>query len=95
MTPTLKTLHRQRRREFFKRRQSSKWRKLRTKFRKLKRKAVKSFYTNFVSDLKESKPGNWHRMAKRIGAVDQMTGNDIKVEQLEGLTNKQCAEEIS
>ena len=95
MTPRLKTLHRQVRREFYKNRQSQKWKKMKTKFKKLKRNAVKSFYSQFVSDLKASNPGKWHKMAKQIGAIDQMTGRDIHVEQLDGLTNQQCADKIA
>ena len=34
-------------------------------------------------------------MAKRIGAIDQMNTNELKVEELEGLDNKSCAEIIA
>ena len=54
MNPSLKALHRQVQREFFKNRQSEKWKKLKGKFKRQKRRAVKSFYSKFVNDLKES-----------------------------------------
>ena len=95
MNPSLKMLHRQVQREFFKNRQSKKWRKLRAKFRKQKRKAVKAFYSNFVNDLKESDPGSWFKMAKRIGAIDQMNSQDIVVEELEGLSKEESVERIA
>ena len=92
---SLKSLHRRVQREFYKHRQSSKWRTLKRKFKKLKRKTIKSFYSKFVCDLKKSDPGKWYKMAKRIGAVDNMNTGEIKVEQLEGLDNKTCADMIA
>ena len=44
-TPDLKTIHRQRQREFFQNHQSHKWRMLNIKFNKLKRKSVTNFYS--------------------------------------------------
>ena len=49
--PSLKSLHRKVQREYYKHRQSSKWRKLRRKFKKAKRKSIKSFHSKFVTDL--------------------------------------------
>ena len=34
-------------------------------------------------------------MAKRIGAIDQMNSGEIKVDELNGLTNKESAEIIA
>ena len=48
-----------------------------------------------MSDLKQTDPGKWYTMAKRIGAVDQMNTGDIVVDQLEGLENKTCADMIA
>ena len=87
MSPQLKQLHRAMQREFYKHRRSMKYKKLRSKFRKLKRTTVKKFYSSFVSDLKHTNPGKWYNMARKIGAVDQMTGGEIKVESLTGLSN--------
>ena len=61
----------------------------------MKRKAVKTFYSEFVSELKVSDPGKWYAMAKKIGAVDQMNEGEIKVESLSALSNLQCAEKIA
>ena len=95
MDPSLKVLHRQVQREFFKNRQSKKWRKLKRKFKRRKRKAVKLFYSKFVNELKDTDPGRWYKMAQRIGAVDQMNDGEVSVEQLEGLSNQQSAELIA
>ena len=49
---------------------------------------MKSFFSNFVSDLKLTDPAKWYSMAKKIGAVDQMTNGDVQVESLSDLTNR-------
>ena len=95
MSPQLKQIHRAMQREFYKQRRSKKYIKLRAQFRKLKRKSVKSFFSNFVSDLKLTDPAKWYSMAKKIGAVDQMTNGDVQVESLSDLTNSECAQKIA
>ena len=95
MTPQLKQIHRAMQREFYRHRGSPKFKKLKSKFQKLKRKTVKSMYTTFVTDLKMTNPGKWYQMAKKIGAVDRMTKGDIQVASLSGLNNKECAEKIA
>ena len=79
MSPDLKQLHRRMQREFHRHRKSEKYKKLKSKFKKMKRKAVKTFYSDFVSELKESDPGKWYMMAKKLGAVDQMTPGEIRI----------------
>ena len=95
MSPALKQLHRQMQREFYRHRKSEKYKKLKTKYKKIKRKAVKSFYSDFVSDLKQSDQGKWFAMAKTIGAVDQMTAGATKVESLADLDNLESANRIA
>ena len=58
---------------------------MRSNFRRSKRKASKSFYKEFVKDLKVTKPGQYHKLAKRIGAINQQNEGDLKIECLEGL----------
>ena len=95
MSPELKQLHRAMQREFYKNRKSRKHRKLKKKFKKLKKKSIKSFYSDFVSNLKLTDPGKWYAMAKKIGAINDVNGGDIKVESLSHLTNKECADKIA
>ena len=45
-------------REYFKCRKSPKYKKLQIKFKKLKRRTLKDFYSKFVSDLKLTDPEN-------------------------------------
>ena len=61
----------------------------------MKRKIIKSFYSEFVSELKLSDPGKWYAQAKKIGAVDQMAQGDIKVESLAGFSNLQSVNIIA
>ena len=95
MSPQLKQLHRAMQREYYKHRKSKKYKKLKSKFKKLKRNTVKTLYTGFVTDLKLTNPGRWYQMAKRIGAVDKMSGGDICVESLSNLDNAECAQKIA
>ena len=95
MNPGLKSLHRKVQREFFKHRQSNKCKKMKRKFKKEKRKAVKTFYSKFVDNLKLTEPGKWYKMAKQIGATDQTSGKDIFVEALEGMSNLEAADAIA
>ena len=95
MSPGLKSLHRKVQREFYKHRQSAKWRKLKKKYKRLKRKSIKSFYNNFLTELKKTDPGKWYQMAKKIGAVDQMNEGEISVECLEGLSSAEGVQQIA
>ena len=95
MVPKLKILHRKLQREYYRNRRSSKWKEMKIRFKREKRKTIKSFYSVFVTELKRTNPGKWYKMAKRIGAVDQMNGGDISVESLRDLSNQQCAEIIA
>ena len=56
---------------------------------------MKSFYSEFVSELKLSDPGKWYAQAKKIGAFDLMAQGDIKVESLAGFSNLQSANIIA
>ena len=94
-SPALKQLHRKMQREFFSHRKSNKYKQLKSQFKKMKRKALKSYYLDFVTELKQSDPGKWHVMAKKIGAIDQMTAGNVQVESLIGYNNLQSAQKIA
>ena len=64
MTPVLKRLHRKMQKEYYRRRRSTKYKILKAKFMNLKRKAIKTFYSDFVSEMKNTDPGKWYAMAK-------------------------------
>ena len=91
MNPHLKNLLRKVKREFYQKRKSPKWRKLKKRFKKLKQ---KTFYSNFVTDLKASNPSKWYSSAKRIG-VEQCSGDgELTVECLQGLNDQQASEKV-
>ena len=95
MSPQLKNLNRKVKREFFKNRKSQKWRKLKNKFKKLKRKAIKSVYANFVSELKESNPAKWYSMAKRLGTDQNNKDPRLSVECLKGMGDQEAADQVA
>ena len=93
--PPSKNLNRKVKREFYLNRKSSKWRKLKKKFKTLKRRTVQHFYSNFVTELKISNPAKWYSMAKRLGAEQSNKANEISVECLKGLDDQQSAEKVA
>ena len=95
MSPELKHIHRAMSREYHKNRKSQKYKKLKSKFRRMKRKSVQSFYSDFVHNLKKCAPGKWFKMAKKIGAVSESESGDVSVESLSGLSNGECAQRIA
>ena len=94
MTPYLKNLNRKVKRECYLNRKSSKWRKLKKKFKTLKRRTVQHFYSNFVTELKISNPAKWYSMSKRLGAEQSNKANEISVECLKRLDEQQSAEKV-
>lgn len=95
MTPQLKNLNRRLKREFFKNRKSPNWKKLKGRCKKQKRKTIKLFYTNYVSELKETNPGKWYSMAKRLSTDQNSRDSRLKVECLKGLGDQEAAEEVA
>ena len=95
MSPQLKNLNRKVKREFFKNRKSQKWRKLKNKFKKLKRKTIKSFFANFVAELKESNPAKLYSMAKRLGTDQNNKDPRLSVECLKGMGDQEAADQVA
>ena len=94
MTPKLKILNRKFKREYFENRKSVKWKKLKNRFKKQKRNSVRNFYSNFVSEMKETNPSKWYSLAKRLGA-DESDEFGLKVDCLDGITDAEAAEKIA
>ena len=62
----------------------------------MKRKAVQSKFSDFVSQLKATKPKKWYEMAKRIGAVQKsVSEEEFKIPELIGLSPQSAAEKIA
>jgi len=95
MTPDLKQLLRQMQRERLKHGNSKYFCSMRAKFRKLKRKKIKTNTKNVVNELKVSAPGKWHSVIKKMGGVDQMSAGRLEVESLKGFSDQECAEAVA
>ena len=95
MTPQLKQLLRQVQRERVKHGRGGKFKKLWSKFRRMKRARIKNFNNEFVKELKTTNPAKWYTMMKRLGGLDQMSRGRLEIESLEGLSDQECAEAIA
>ena len=61
----------------------------------MKRSTVQNFYSDIVSELKESNPAKWYTMAKRLGTEQKNKTGELSVECLKGLNNYQAAEKVA
>ena len=68
---------------------------IKEKIQKEKRKTIKSFYENFVTELKESNPAKWYSMAKRLGTDQNSKDTRLSVECLKGLGDQDAAEQVA
>ena len=91
MNPKLKQLLRQVQKERLNKGKNGKFKRLWAKFRRLKRAQIKKFHKNFVEELKTTSPGKWYSMIKKLGGIDQMNHNRLEVNNLKGLSDKECA----
>jgi hypothetical protein len=58
-------------------------------------KASKNFYSFFVKDLKVAKPSQYYKMAKRIGAIEQNSKNEINIACLDGMDSQAQVEAVA
>ena len=63
-SPAIKIKHCEMQKAFFRHEKSNKLRKLRSVYRKAKKKAIKNFYSEFVRDLKVSNSGQYFKIVK-------------------------------
>ena len=94
-TPALKLMHNEKQKEYFKNGKSKHYKKLRTKYRKARRKAAKTFYPEFIKEMKETNLGDYYKMAKRIGAVTNQRQGDLQIECLQGLNPQEQVEQVA
>ena len=64
ITPEIKEISRKKQREYAKHRRSPKWKSLKTIFDAKCESAKRAYYSNIVSDLKQSNPGQWYSKLK-------------------------------
>ena len=94
MSPELKNILRKMQREYFHNRKSQKYKKLKAKFKKLKRTSIKKFYNDFLTELKTASPGKWYQMARKLGTGSLTNDGEVMVESLTGLNNLDAAQKI-
>ena len=95
VTHEIKGIERKMKREFWKRRKTAKFKKLKIKLKSKVKKAKSTFYQHFVSELKETKLGQWYGKMKRIAGYDQVQFSPLKITSLEDLPNKEAADKIA
>ena len=95
VSKSLKRLDRLRKREFFKHKQSEKWSLLNQQFEEKCEEEKEKYYTNIVSDLKESNISQWYSKVKRMAGQDQQNTADITVNELIGLSDQEQVEKIA
>ena len=93
--PALKLKYNEMQKEYFSKGKSTKWKSLRKSFRKSKKKASKDFYSVFVNDLKLAKPSQYFKMAKRIGAIEQKSKNQLDIACLDGMDPQMQVETVA
>ena len=94
MTPDMKRLLRKLQQERLKRGNSTLFKSLWARFRRLKREKIRSSTENVVTDLKEATPGKWHKIMKRLGGLDQSAGR-LEVQTLKELSDQESAEAVA
>ena len=94
-TPELKSIDRKRKREFHKNRRSNKYILLNRKFKQKCRKAKKSFYKNFVEDLKVSQPRQWYSKIKGLTKYNPHATEVVQCEEIENFDDDTQAELIA
>ena len=95
ITKEVKTLHRQMTREYYKNKKSKKWSDLKEKFSAKCKNDKEKYYENTVADLKTSNPGKWYSKVKRMSGQNDNHNQEICVEELIGMSNKEQAEAIA
>ena len=94
MNPELKQLLRQVQRERLRNGKNGRFKKLWSKFRRLKRHRIKNQTQEVVEELKTTEPGKWYSKIKKLGGLDRHSRR-LDVQSLRGLTDKECAEEVA
>ena len=95
MTPNIKQLLRKVQSEYFHKGKSQKWRKLRSSYRKHKRKSVRAQFSNLVSQVKSTDKHQFYKKIKDIGGLQPVGSHELKIQCLEGKSDEECAEEVA
>ena len=94
-TPALKQQKAEMVSEFYKCGETERWRKLKCRYRRSKRAAVRTFYKQLTDGLRLSDPAKFYKTVKRIGNGNKKNDGEIRIECLEGLTPVQQVERVA
>ena len=94
-TEEMKRLKRLKAREYHKHRRSLKWWDLNEKYKRAVSKAKKTYYKNFIKDLKTAKTSQWFSLLKKLCSYDQHKSDPVIVESIKHLSNEEQAEAIA
>ena len=94
-TSEIKDISRRKKREFFKKRKSPKWKRLNCLLESKCEIAKANYYENIVSDLKTSNPSQWYSKLKRMSSYDQLRTECINVDEIMDLSPKEQANRIA
>jgi hypothetical protein len=94
-TEKLSNLKRKKCREFHKHRRSIKWRKLEREYQLELSKGKQDYYKKKIRNLKKMNPGKWYAAFKKLTSFDQHKSEDIIVDSIKHLTDKEQAEMIA
>ena len=92
VTPTLKTLHRKKQREFLRHRISPYFKKLQNRFNRMKRVNIRDHYVKLTEKLKVTNPRNYYKVIKMLSGSSR---GDCDVEEIAHLTASEAVEQIS
>ena len=93
-TNKLMQLKRKKSREYVKHRRSDKWKQLNSLYHQELSKAKKNFYRKKIQVLRKSKPGKWYSALKKLTSFDQQFSENIEVESIKDLPDKEQADKI-
>ena len=88
-------MSRKKRREYDKNWKSPKWKTLEDLFNTKCEIATITYYENIVSELKNSNPGQWYSKLKRMTSHDQLKSEQVIVENISNLSDKEQVEIIA
>ena len=91
----LKKMKRRKCREFSKHRRSNKWVRMNKEYSDELVRAKHSFYRNKIKKLRKGNPKAWHRELKKLTRFGQHQAEEIIVEEIKELSNKEQAEKIA
>ena len=88
-------LKRKKGREFHKRRTSTKWKTLNDEYEVELSNTKKKYYGDKIKQLRKAKPSKWYSELKKLTSYNQHESEEIVVEDIKDLSNKEQAEMIA